>query len=405
MSETPIPNSVNSNLDPGWLQVAQEMHTYHPVLQEHVARNLAERGIEISPDHRQEHIDIARPVVPNIDELPPEEQNLIGEIMEIGHEALENDMQSPEEGSSLMEANSLPTGKLDNSHAAVISLPSKPNALQIDGPVMGVVRLPNGEIDYSQATVVSFPSKSGESNTERSEALHEIPTLETVLSDAEKVGIDESRLKQLSQTLRMLDKPHEQMPALKRIIKRDGMSLAADEMLKLTRSYQREIIKSRENGTLSHYHQTSLDNLESILDNGGLLSTDEQRQRGSTIRSAGSRPDVVQMTRDRYDANGNLVDAGIKATSSGLGVAGEIAFVIDESVMDDPDYDSIVNFPNAPRIPISQMKAILVSNEGQIPFVQDILSKKGIHKEVISRSAWLGRYNQSSSVAGNNLDK
>ena len=199
--------------------------------------------------------------------------------------------------------------------------------------------------------------------------------------------------------LRMLDKPHEQMPALKRIVKRDGLSLTAEELLKVTRNYQRDVIKSGETGTLFHYHQTSLGNLENILDNGGLLSTDEQRQRGFTIQSAGSRPDVVQMTRDKYDMEGNLIDTGVKATSSGIGVAGEIAFVIDESIMDDPTYDSIVVFPNAQNIPLSRMKAILVSDESQIPLVQDLLSRKGIDKEVISRTEWLHRYKQQ----GNNV--
>lgn len=45
MSETPTPNLTNPSIDPGWHQIAQEMHKYHPALQEHVARNLAQRGI------------------------------------------------------------------------------------------------------------------------------------------------------------------------------------------------------------------------------------------------------------------------------------------------------------------------------------------------------------------------
>lgn len=88
MAETPNPSQQHDSDADGWHKVAEEMHDWHPALQEHAARNLAERGIEISPEHHQTHIDIARPVVPNIDDLPPEEQDLAGEIIEIGQEAL-----------------------------------------------------------------------------------------------------------------------------------------------------------------------------------------------------------------------------------------------------------------------------------------------------------------------------
>ncbi|MGB3945575.1 MAG: hypothetical protein WBK76_01930 [Candidatus Saccharimonadales bacterium] len=74
----------------GWHQVAEELHTYPLALQEIAKGHLEKRGYEISPEHHQSHIDIARPAVPNIDSLPPEEQDFVGEIIEIGGEALEN---------------------------------------------------------------------------------------------------------------------------------------------------------------------------------------------------------------------------------------------------------------------------------------------------------------------------
>ncbi len=74
----------------GWHTVADELHTYPPALQEIAKEHLEKRGIEISPEHHQAHIDIARPAVPNIDELPPEEQDLVGELVEIGQEALQD---------------------------------------------------------------------------------------------------------------------------------------------------------------------------------------------------------------------------------------------------------------------------------------------------------------------------
>lgn len=151
MSETPIPSSSNSNLDPGWQQVAQEMHTYHPALQEHAARNLAERGIEISPEHHQDHIDIARPAVTNIDELTAEEQDFVGEVIEIGQEALEDEV-------------------LPSSAIQVTKTP------QSNGPLTGVRKLPNGELDYSHAAVISFPNRQeGQSNSNETTAKKDLP--------------------------------------------------------------------------------------------------------------------------------------------------------------------------------------------------------------------------------------
>ena len=111
----------------GWQSVAEEMHGWHPALQEHAASNLAERGIEISSEHHQSHIDIARPAVPNIDELPPEEQDLIGEIIEIGQEALDNSIETNE------SAGRLPAGEeLSDIITAELSLvaPSKARLAQ-----------------------------------------------------------------------------------------------------------------------------------------------------------------------------------------------------------------------------------------------------------------------------------
>lgn len=248
-----------------------------------------------------------------------------------------------------------------------------PTTLNLDGPVMGVHGQPDGELDWSKASRVSL-----------------IPNEEAEVSP--QVEPPDSKLKELGQMLRMLDKPGDQMPALRRIIRRDGLSMTADELLKLTRAYAKEQIKSTENGPLFHYHQTSIGNLENIVENGALLSTDEQRRRGIERSSAGSRPDVVQMTRDKYDTDGKLVEAGLHDTSRGLGAAGDIAFVLDETIMDDPEYDSIVKFPNTPNIPLDKLRAVAVSDEKNIPFVEEVFAKKGMEVDVISRAEWLSRH-------------
>lgn len=88
MSEQ-IQDSV-SELD-GWKQAIEDTSQHpelHAIAKDHFERVKA--SLEISPEHHQSHIDIARPAVPEIDSLPPEEQDFIGEIIEIGGEALED---------------------------------------------------------------------------------------------------------------------------------------------------------------------------------------------------------------------------------------------------------------------------------------------------------------------------
>jgi len=74
----------------GWRQAVKDTSRHpelHTIGKSHLER--VESRLEISPEHHQAHIDIARPAVPDIDNLSPEEQDFVGEIIEIGKEALE----------------------------------------------------------------------------------------------------------------------------------------------------------------------------------------------------------------------------------------------------------------------------------------------------------------------------
>lgn len=73
----------------GWQRAVDETSPY-PALHARAVDQLerVRTKHEISPGHHQAHIDDARPAVPNIDNLPPEEQDFVGEIIEIGEEAL-----------------------------------------------------------------------------------------------------------------------------------------------------------------------------------------------------------------------------------------------------------------------------------------------------------------------------
>jgi hypothetical protein len=221
--------------------------------------------------------------------------------------------------------------------------------------------------------------------------------LNSIIIEAEQKGVVEPKLRQLGQMLSMQRTPRDQHIALGSIIRRDNLSLKNDELLSLMHSYQKESVRSTENGILYHYHQTDTGNLETIIDNGGLLSTNEQKQRGIKRQAAGSRPDVVQMTRDKYDFTGKLLQKGISDTSAGLGSSGDMALVFDESIMDDPNYDCTGMFPNVPEASLGKLRAVLVSDEKNMPHVQEVLASRGIKADVLTRTSWLNRYGQQPS--------
>jgi hypothetical protein len=100
------------------------------------------------------------------------------------------------------------------------------------------------------------------------------------------------------------------------------------------------------------------------------------------------------MTRDKYDASGNIIQPGIKDSQGELGAKGDFTFVFDESVMDDPEYDSLASYPNAPRIPLDTIHAVLVANDDDISSVKKAFNARGIDTQVIARSDWLKRYDR-----------
>jgi len=208
----------------------------------------------------------------------------------------------------------------------------------------------------------------------------------------EKFVLNEGRMNQLINMLASRNSTRDQLLDLNIIIDRDGLNIKPRELLNRVRDYKKEQIKANEKGLLLHYHQTPLNNLDVILNEGALITQDERRKRGEKIKSTGARPDVVLMTRDRYDSEGHLVEAGLKQNSDNLGVTGEVALVFDDSVMDEQDYDSIDEYPNLPKVPLEKLAAVVVSDEQNIRQVQEALAKKGIHARTISRADWLRGY-------------
>lgn len=84
-----------------------------------------------------------------------------------------------------------------------------------------------------------------------------------------------------------------------------------EEMLQTLSKAEVSRIRELEKGPLYHYHTIPLDRLLEAQEDGELKSMQIQEQEGKVFESSGSRPDVVQFTRDRRKINGKLDSCGI----------------------------------------------------------------------------------------------
>ncbi len=206
---------------------------------------------------------------------------------------------------------------------------------------------------------------------------------EYVLKEVAAAKIPKGRFEIMVQTISSRPEPILRRPVLKTYAKESGLS--SERILSLVRRYKKEQVRMSENGELYHYHQTSLQSLESALSSEGLLSYDSLKKIGKTPSSSGSRPDVVQMTRDRYDANGTLTKRGLMS----VGVVGaEVALVFNPSIMDLPDYDCTSTYPDLPFIPLDTLGAVLIKEESSRSRVTEMLKKHKLGAQVLTMEEW-----------------
>lgn len=243
---------------------------------------------------------------------------------------------------------------------------------------VGVRRTEDGSLDFDSALKV-FPNEPDDKKVKETRFQKAIQT-------SEEVGLSEEELRILTQTLSMNDSPIQRRAILSSRSKELGIS--TEEVLSLARNYQKEKMRLTENGELYHYHQTSFNVLESAADMGCLMSYNRLKELGKEPSSSGSRPDVVQMTRDKYDGEGNLRDKGLVDGLS-IGAAGlEVALVFDPSIIDLPDYDCIGKYPNLPTIPLDKLNAVLVRNQDDAVRAKGIVDKYNLNAEVKTREEW-----------------
>jgi len=167
--------------------------------------------------------------------------------------------------------------------------------------------------------------------------------------------------------------------------------LKPEEALGMVRDFAKEKVKETEKGPLNHYHQMPVDRIDSVITDRALFSTDMQKALGRKTGGT-ARPDVVQMTRDRYDAQGNLVRGGLGAANlTGEGMA---TWVFKPGIMELPGYDCTGEYPDLPSIPLQSeyIEAVLISSEHKVGNVQSKLEAGGIQTRVLTQDAWKQEY-------------
>ena len=215
--------------------------------------------------------------------------------------------------------------------------------------------------------------------------------LREIISEAASFGVDEQDLVILSQIFRNDNAP-DQLDTSRFFIQKSHLDISPQDLRKLVLHYKKELMRAEEKGVLYHYHQTKLAAIDGILDDGELISGDELRQRRLPVRSIKGYRGKVQMTRDMYDKDGELVATGIKNTSAGLGAADDITLVFNETIIDETEYNCVDKYPDMPSAPLSKLKCLLVKDEQIIPMIKKNILERGLSIDVISRREWLDAY-------------
>jgi hypothetical protein len=151
-----------------------------------------------------------------------------------------------------------------------------------------------------------------------------------------------------------------------------------------------EQMSDRERGDMRHYHRTSLENFEHIVERGALMSRTLLEEEGLDAKKGpwSSRDDVM-MTRDKFDQEGNLVKPGFSNVESVGGVGKEVMFVFKDNIIDAADYDTTGPYPTISYLPLSEYcEAILVRSDKDVQRVKDHLVQHGLELPVESMHSW-----------------
>ena len=235
----------------------------------------------------------------------------------------------------------------------------------------------------NRENALRFIPKNSDPDDEVIQSTIEPCSLAEVITTAQQMGLEETDLRNLRNQLCGKGSPLRRKAPLIGAARK--FNIKPEQALLLVRRYTAERIKETEKGMLFHYHQTGF-NLGEFVKEGGLLSYNLLKQKGKAPSSGGSRPDVVQMTRDRYDADGTLIQRGL--TDKQLGYGNALVFVFKPDIMDLPEYDGIDTYPDLPSIPLSFVETILVEDDSEVEEKQDMLDFHDLDIQVMTKETW-----------------
>lgn len=162
-----------------------------------------------------------------------------------------------------------------------------------------------------------------------------------------------------------------------------------EELLKLISRREVEKVYQREpKQLLFHYHTIPTARLIFAQEQGALKSMEIQENEGRVFTSKGTRPDVVQFTRDKYDDEGALLESGI---GEAMNVTDDMSILVfDPKIMDLPDYDITGGYPAIPSIRIGDgiIKACLNNYPERVAPLLAHLSMNNPNMEIMTTEAW-----------------
>lgn len=134
-----------------------------------------------------------------------------------------------------------------------------------------------------------------------------------------------------------------------------------------------------------HYHRTSLENAEKILEMGALLNRANLKQAGVDIsKFAGSSSAHVQFSVDRYSENGELVNEGFNLKDNVGASSDDVVFVMGTELMHEETYDNFAIYPTVEKADVkSCCIGLLAKNLEVQEKLQALLQERGMQIPVM----------------------
>lgn len=154
-----------------------------------------------------------------------------------------------------------------------------------------------------------------------------------------------------------------------------------------------------------HYHRTSIEKAENIINSGYLLSRENIKSMGGDIsKFAGSSSSKVQFSVDRYDEMGNLLSAGFDLQDNLGANSMDVVFVMSPQLLQEETYDSFGMYPTVEKADIQKFCATILAQNPEIQAnLVKMLSDKGFEIPVIlqkefDREEVLDNLNQEKTI-------